>query len=422
MTPDRTASVFLNLNGAVNAFTLDTGSTGIAASSKYYKPGPNDVAQGPGQVSYSSSGLSYKGTWYTTNVGIVQTAQVASGGSRAVPGAQLATSKGVSILAVTEQCDKSGTCSPAPADAISYMGVGYNRNALTGPPPAGSIINAFTSVTSLASGAPISTYRQGYAISNGGITLGLSTAATQNSGIIKLLPDTTKATPTGTLSTAPMTVLVNNGSSPNSGVLLPDTGINYMFLQSGPSNKFATKKCGSNFCAVGGTQIQVWLPGQTGTAAAFTYVAPDPKDVPPGRVENDGSSTSPFINTGRQFYENFTYFYDDIGGFVGYTAVPGGSWAAASTAPALALTGNVNLLDGFASSLPTVLYGATTLLQTGTGTISSTVSGFGGLTIGSGQVNLTGSNSYTGGTTSRPAPPWGSAPIRGWVLRPVASA
>ena len=132
MTPDRTASVFLNLNGAVNAFTLDTGSTGIAASSKYYKPGPNDVAQGPGQVSYSSSGLSYKGTWYTTNVGIVQTAQVASGGNSAVPGSQLATSQGVSVLAVTEQCDKSGKCNPAPADAISYMGVGYNRNALRG--------------------------------------------------------------------------------------------------------------------------------------------------------------------------------------------------------------------------------------------------------------------------------------------------
>ena len=48
MTSDRTASVFFNLNGTVSPFTIDTGSTGIAATSGYYKPGPNDIALGAG--------------------------------------------------------------------------------------------------------------------------------------------------------------------------------------------------------------------------------------------------------------------------------------------------------------------------------------------------------------------------------------
>lgn len=67
--------------------------------------------------------------------------------------------------------------------------------------------------------------------------------------------------------------------------------------------------------------------------------------------------------------------------------------------PGLSLTGSVDLQNGFANSLPTFLTGNTTLLQTGTGTISSVIAGSSSLTIGSGQVSLTGVNTYTGGTT-----------------------
>ena len=45
------AAVYLNLNGGgVNAFTMDTGSTGLGATSKYFTPGPKDINQGPGSV------------------------------------------------------------------------------------------------------------------------------------------------------------------------------------------------------------------------------------------------------------------------------------------------------------------------------------------------------------------------------------
>jgi uncharacterized protein with beta-barrel porin domain len=379
MTPDRTASVFFNLNGTVSPFTLDTGSTGIAATSGFYTPGPKDVALGPGQVSYSSSNNFFTGTWYLTNVGIMQTAQVSN--TNPVAGAQIATSQNVAVLAVTQSCNANSVpqCSPAKPFDLAYAGIGYNRNAVTVPPPAGTTINAFTNITPLAAGTSPGTYRQGYVIGASGITLGLSTAATQNFGVIKLLPDTAKATPQGTpWSTAPMTVMVNNQTANSGGVLLPDTGINYMFLQPGPNNKFDTTSCnGSNFCAVTGTKIEVWLPGQTGSAAAFTYVAPDPKGnpAPAGRVENDTASTTPFINTGRQFYQNFTYFYDDVGGYVGYTTVPGGPWAVATFSPVLSLNGAVPLPNGFQETMPVFLAGSTQLQSSGGAAFNSSIMG-----------------------------------------------
>jgi autotransporter-associated beta strand protein len=61
------------------------------------------------------------------------------------------------------------------------------------------------------------------------------------------------------------------------------------------------------------------------------------------------------------------------------------------------LTGNINLPAGFTNSLPTILYGPTTLLEAGTGTFSGPISGSFGLS-GSGQVILTGAHTYTGAT------------------------
>jgi autotransporter-associated beta strand protein len=396
----RGATVFMQLTGgAPTAFTMDTGSTGIVVSSDYFTPGVNDIPQGAGSVTYTSSNITYKGTYYLTDVGIMQTATVGNNSTEGKAGPQLATSR-VTVLAVDQVCNVNGCGKPSP---IAYMGIGYDRDQMSTVAPAGSTINAFTNITSLASGAPLSTLRQGYVVSNTGITLGLSTAATQNFGIIKLVPDTSKSFATAGIpwSTAPMTVRVNDGANTNPGNLLPDTGIEYMFLNPGPNNGFQTTPCnGGSECAIAGTKIEVWLPGQAGTAASFTYIAPDPNDTSAGRVESAGDSGAGFINTGRQFYENFIYFYDDVGGYVGYRTAPTTkTWDKTGYSPGLSLIGTVPLFDGFASSLSTFLMGATTIQQTGTGTISGDISGSGGLTISGGLVNLTGINSYTGGTT-----------------------
>ncbi len=141
--------------------------------------------------------------------------------------------------------------------------------------------------------------------------------------------------------------------------------------------------------------VVVYLPGQVNPLASYTLTDPGSPLTPTEIALNPPDPTATFLNTGRGFYQGYDYLYDPTNGFVGYFSVS----SYASAMAGLALIGNVNLQNGFADSLPTYLFGATTLLQTGTGTISSTISGFGGLTIGSGQVNLTGANTYTGGTT-----------------------
>ncbi|MFO1159361.1 MAG: autotransporter domain-containing protein [Reyranellaceae bacterium] len=379
MSSTNGASVFLQMNGgSPTPFTMDTGSTGIVVSPDYFRPGPNDINQGPGSVTYTSSGITYKGTYYQTNVSILQTNQGANNSTTA--GAQLATST-VTVLAASQICGADGHCGPT--TPIAYMGIGYDRDQMSTIAPVGSKINAFTNITSLASGASLDSYRQGYIITNTGITLGLSTAATQNFGVIKLTPDTSKSFPTAGVpwSTAPMTVVVNNGSNPSSGTLLPDTGINYMFLTTASNNRPTTTSCDTSSqarnCAVNGTQFQVWLPGQTGSAATFSYVVAKDQAGQPGRVEynSDNTANTGFVNTGREFYQNFSYFYDDVGGYVGYTTVPGGTWAMTAVSPLLALTGTVPLIAGFQEWMPVFLYGDTLLQTSGSAAFNGAITG-----------------------------------------------
>jgi autotransporter-associated beta strand protein len=110
------------------------------------------------------------------------------------------------------------------------------------------------------------------------------------------------------------------------------------------------------------------------------------------------SGSTTFLNTGREFYQGFDYVYDPIGGYVGYRWNGTVSNSFGGVMPSVAMTGNVNLPAGFSSNLPTILYGPTTLLGAGAGAIGA-VSGSFGLTIGSGQIALTGASTYNGDTT-----------------------
>lgn len=115
------------------------------------------------------------------------------------------------------------------------MGVGFDRGASSTQPPAPyNNTNPFTNIVSLASGQPVSNLAPGYIISNSGVTLGLSSSATNNFAFVKLLPNTTNNPPQPAPAWlgAPVTILV--GGKQSSGSLLPDSGINYAYLTPPP--------------------------------------------------------------------------------------------------------------------------------------------------------------------------------------------
>jgi len=405
------ASVYLTMSGSnPTKFVMDTGSTGILVSPEIFKPGPNDVAVGPGSLLYTSSGLLATGTFYETNVVINQTP--APGGRPTA----LATSRVTVLLVASQTCTIPGrACTPMPP---AYMGVGFDRGASSINPPAPyNNTNPFINIVSIAPGvnALMSSLRQGYLITNSGVTLGLSNTTNINNNnpdtnfaYVKLTPNTPNSgQPAPAWQQAPMTITV--GGATGSGQILPDAGIGYSFLTPPPGATLATTPCpnppGGGRCITrsSGAEVQVFLPGQgTLQPANYSYrltSGPSSNPLNPNNtVEVILNEPAVFLNTGRQFFQGFDYLYDPIGGFVGY------AWANAAGAigqvtPSLALIGDVSLPDGFANGLPTFLMSATTLMQSGSGTISSVISGSGGLTIGSGRVTLSGNNTYLGGTT-----------------------
>ena len=398
MSPTNAATVDLEVGGASKPtpFVMDTGSTGIVVTPDNFKPGRNDVYVGQGSQTYTSSGIVENGSFYLTNVVIYQNSST-----------PLATAR-VTVLEVT-----SVTCLPnhpkckpnADPTGVAYMGVGFDRGASSTQPPAPyNNTNPFINIVSLASGQPVSSLAPGYIITNSGVTLGLSSSATNNFAFVKLLPNATNSPPqpAPAWNQAPVTILV--GGKQNSGVILPDSGINYAYLTPPPGASITTTtknpSCNSPVCLQSNNTIQIYLPGQTSPQAAFyTFTTgASGNALQPSSVSLNPASTTAFLNTGREFYAGFDYVYDPINGYVGYrwNGTVGGSFG--EVTPSVALTGNVNLPAGFTSSLPTILYGATTLLEGGTGKISNTISGSFSLTIGSGVVILSGANTYSGPT------------------------
>jgi autotransporter-associated beta strand protein len=389
-------------------FAMDTGSTGILASSDRYMPGPSDTYVGPGSITYTSSGNINQGLVYMTDV-------VING-----QGGQTATARVPILLVTSIVCEPgkqaSGQCTPNPNPTnVAFMGVGFDRGAANAAAGAATQLspsgNPFLSLTAINGAAVPATMRSGFIISNAttdsrvpGVTLGLTSGGTDNFAFVQLTPNGAAATCSqpisscglaGNFNPTTMTVTANGASA--TGQVLQDTGINYMFLTP-PAGSGLT--AGAQAYAPNGTPIQIALPGQTGTAASYTFVVGEqgvpPNLLMPAEVQVVPGST--YVNTGRQFFFGFDYLYDPYGGFVGYRWNREIDSQYGSVTPMLALQGTLALDNGFASSFPTYLMDATILQQTGTGTISGNISGPGSLALAGGTMNLSGVNTYTGGT------------------------
>jgi autotransporter-associated beta strand protein len=373
-------------------FVMDTGSTGIVVSKRYFKPGPNDKYVGNGKQVYSSSGKVEHGKYYVTDVVIYQ--------NKTTP---LATAQ-VTILDVTHTTclPHHPKCKSSWDPKVAYMGIGFDATgkSATQPKAPYNNTNPFINIVSLASGQPVSTLAPGYMITNSGVTLGLSPSDTKNFAFVKLQPNTTSNQPAPAWLRAPLTILA--GGKETIGTTVPDTGISDAYLTPAPGASLTTEKCGKHSsCLQPGNTIDAYLPGQTAPQPAFyTFTTgASGNALEPDTVKLNKASTTAYLNTGRNFFAGFNYLYDPVNGYVGYGWNGTVSSAFGSVTPSAALIGNVNLPAGFTGSLPTVLYGATTLLPAGTGIFSNAISGSFGLTIAGGAVILAGINTYSGPTT-----------------------
>jgi autotransporter-associated beta strand protein len=380
MDRDNTAQIYLKMKGVDAAqFTMDTGSTGLVVTKDTYHPG-NDTNLGPGSITYTSSGRIESGTYYMTEVEI-----------RSDRDTKVAKSFVRVLLVDSITCmPNKPKCEPDPnPHGITYMGVGFDRQSAqdTTPTTQG---NVFLNITSLESGAPLSSLRKGYIVENNKVTLGITTARTSDFAFVKLTPNT--VVPDDKWNAAPVTVTA--GGATGTGTILPDTGINYMYVTPPPGSTLVP-----DHRAPDGSTIKIYLPGQFAPQPAnyeFTVAHPHTNPQEPDRVEVNGG-TDIFVNTGREFYKGFDYIYDSEGGFVGYR------WkntpdTVGNVNAILALTGPMHLADGFSSLFPTYLYGATTFTGDGTASISGVISGPNSLTVNSGFLLLSAANTYSGGT------------------------
>jgi autotransporter-associated beta strand protein len=306
------------------------------------------------------------------------------------------------------------------------MGVGFARPGLqlaSGMPLPN--LNPFLGLLTI-NGQPVTNMNPGYVITNNsanpygapGVILGLTQANTSNFSFVQLTPNG-GGLPAGCivagmgcpLNWNPATATIKIGSQTIGSInMLPDSGIGYMIV-SQPTGGISTVACtnANARCVATGTQVSIFLPGQSQAVASYTFSAdntasstPLSNGVQPSYVEVvQDPSVAAQLNTGRAFFAGYDYLYDPIGGFVGYRA-SGLATVAGTTVtviPMLALQGNLGLLNGFAATFPSYLMAATTLQQTGSGTFFGSIMGPGSLTLNSGTVTLAGANTYSGGTT-----------------------
>ncbi len=296
-------SVWLKLpGGAPHRFGMDTGSTGIVVAAEHYTPGPNDVSDGPGRLTYNSSGRVLQGDRYTTDVTIQRDEHT-----------PLATAR-VQVLRVTSiTClERARDCRPENNPrGVAFMGVGFARNSAQGT-QAGAPKNPFTSLVSLASGAPVSSVRPGYIVTRTGVHLGMNAELTRHFAFIKLAPSAESQSGAPEWSAAPMAVSVDGVMG--KGTILVDTGINYMFLS--PPEGTALER---GRRAREGSRIALFMPDQRNPQPAFYGFTVGERGNPlhPERVEVV-HDRGVFVNTGRMFLEGFDYLYDALGGYVGF--------------------------------------------------------------------------------------------------------
>jgi len=299
---DRVPQVWIKLRGSRPIrFGMDTGSTGIVVAAEHFTPGPNDISEGPGRLTYNSSGRILNGDRYMTEVEIQRDEYT-----------PVATAR-VQVLRVSHiTCqERARDCRPEnDPRGVAFMGIGFDRTGAQGSEP-GVPRNPFVSLVSLASGAPLSSVRPGYIVTREGVHLGMSAERTRGFAFIKLASNPASRPGAPEWGALPMALSVDGVMG--KGTVLVDTGINYMFLSPPDGTRLERGRR-----APEGSRITLFMPEQRNPQPAYYGFTVGSRGNPmhPERVEVV-HDRGVFVNTGRMFLEGFDYLYDAAGGYVG---------------------------------------------------------------------------------------------------------
>jgi hypothetical protein len=289
------------------SYTIDTGSLGTVVpvgelnSADVIGPGPRGI------VYYDSSGNTYSGRYYLARV----TIQTSGGAVQTNPIEVLAIDKAYCSGPRTSECKKH-----PPKPDLHYLGVGFARGHST----SGDLFlypaqNAFLELTDANGGTDIS---QGYVLSQGGITLGVTATMQSGFNLISLSPSET--TP-GDWSPIPGCYgFPQFANEPFCGNLLLDVGISEMFLDL-PRSEIPSGANSKGFVP-SGVHMTISAGDQANPAMAYEFDAVSRGEEPSGLAPSFVqwiNRPSIFVNTGRRPLLNFNYMYNAQCGQAGFS-------------------------------------------------------------------------------------------------------
>jgi hypothetical protein len=326
--------VMCTIDGVDIEMPVDTGSTGLLVGASIL-PNVDSRAGEPAHHFFTSSKILY--------VGRLVELPVMFGGE----GSSFATAN-VPILIV----DKSWTCpwydthkdtftcslgpngeKPVDRDIsnITYMGVGFGRNApKDGMPYGNPRLNPFLNIDSI-DGRPLSpeSFQPGYIVSTEGVHLGVTPRNTRGFAFANLQPGLTHRDDPRDWAMARVCFTINDKVT-NCGSGLVDTGIAQMYIRAreGTSipqvtirnpNKHGRAKMVKRVKP--GTKITVDFLLLEEQIPSYSFIVGDGSAIEPSYVVPSQAASPAFVNSGRHFLFGYSVAFDAIGGRFGIRPV-----------------------------------------------------------------------------------------------------
>lgn len=273
---------------------LDSGSTGIVVAAAYIPGFDSLPSQGPGQLTYTSSGRQMVGQWVVTPVTL-------SGKE----GASITTAP-MPVLAVTElRClDYARDCTPRQMpEHIAMVGIGFARE---GDKQSQSTPDKNPLLQVAGGEGP---RRQGYILSPEGVHVGLTGGNT--GGAFRYLKLERNADGSDWQPT-PACLSLNGASPPACGTALVDTGVGVMYLTLP-----AAQAQGQQGELAPGAALSVRVGKGAEAFDLYSFTLGDGSPLGPEAIHLRVGD-KPFVNTSYHLLNGYDVLFDGEGGYVGF--------------------------------------------------------------------------------------------------------